>query len=196
MTVVVTLLLGATLLVDPRWPGAYARQIFPFFGAAGQEMNAFPSSMVNWRAFGLNASRVLPAALVWPVAGVGLAMTAGAGLLCARSLAGPDRLTAGLAWLGIAAAICAASWHAHVHQALIVVPPLYMILGVAPAWRAPVEAALAGTSALFLATVAMSDVGFAHDLAGMAVFAELLAVVAVCCMTQRSICRTRVRAAG
>ena len=48
---------------------------------------------------------------------------------------GNGRRQEGVAWLGLTAAGCAFTWHAHVHMSLLLVPPLYLVLAERPALR-------------------------------------------------------------
>jgi hypothetical protein len=141
--------------------------------------------MTTWRAFALNVGRVVPPAIGGVAAGVGLAATAAMGLFCARRLRSGDRLVVGLAWLGLAAAANAFTWHAHVHQSLLLVPPLYWVVGLRPEVRAPVEALCLLSAAGFLAVAFAASLGLAHDLMGMALLAVLVTTTAGCAVAIR-----------
>jgi hypothetical protein len=143
-------------------------------------MNAFPSSMTTWRAFALNAGRVAPPVIGWIAAVAGVVVTAAMGLFCARRLRSGDRLIVGLAWLGLAAANNAFTWHAHVHQSLLLVPPLFWVIGLRPEVRTPAEALCLLLAGCFLAAAFTTSVGLAHDLLGMVLLAVLAATAAGC----------------
>ncbi len=180
MAMAVAVLAAATLAADPGWIAGYSRHLLPFFAAEGQVMASFPTSMCNWRAFGLNAARILPAGLAWVLACAGMAATGAAGLACARRLAGPGRRRAGVAWLGLTAAGCAFTWHAHVHMSLLLAPPLYLVLAERPALRPAVEVLCLGLAAVFLGAASVGGVGRAHDLLGLAMLGVLVACTAAC----------------
>jgi len=185
MAAMVAGLAAATLAADPGWIAGYTAHLLPFFTAEGTVLTAFPTSMSNWRAFGLAAARILPTGLAWALAFAGMAATGGAGLACARRLAVPSRRQAGVAWLGLTAAGCAFTWHAHVHMSLLLVPPLYLVLAERPALRPAVEVLCLGLAAAFLGAVLTVDVGRAHDLLGLAMLCVLIACTAACLLELR-----------
>jgi hypothetical protein len=174
-----------TVAVDPGWVPGFAAQVGALAAAEGQVMAAFPSSMSNWRAFGLNATRVLPGGLAWALAYAGMAATGAAGLACARRLAGPGRRQVGVAWLGLTAAGCAFTWHAHVHMSLLLVPPLYLVLAERPALRPAVVGCCLALGAGFVLAAAAFGIGRAHDLLGLAMLGLLVAASAACLVALR-----------
>jgi hypothetical protein len=91
----------------------------------------------------------------------------------------------GVAWLGLTAAGCAFTWHAHVHMSLLLVPPLYLVLAERPALRPAVEALCLGLAAGFLGAAFAADVGRAHDLLGLAMLGVHLACTAACLVELR-----------
>lgn len=169
-----------TLVVAHGWVIAFVTGLGRFVNATGQVMNAFPSSMTSWRAFALNAGRIGPPVIGWVAAVAGMVATAAMGLFCARRLRSRDRLVVGLAWLGLAAATNAFTWHAHVHQSLLLAPPLYWVVGLRPEVRAPVEALCLVLAGGFLAAAFTTSVGLAHDLLGMVLLAVLATTAAGC----------------
>ncbi len=54
---------GLTLPFAPQWLPGFIDNILRSAGSTGDEMAIFPSSMINWRAFGLLSAKVLPAGL-------------------------------------------------------------------------------------------------------------------------------------
>jgi hypothetical protein len=180
MAVAVVAALAPMLAMHSGWLIDYVTGLRRFVGATGQVMNAFPSSMTTWRAFALNAGRVAPPVIGWIAAVAGMVVTAAMGLFCARRLRSGDRLVVGLAWLGLAAANNAFTWHAHVHQSLLLVPPLYWVVGLRPQVRAPVEALCLALAGGFLAAAFTTSVGLAHDLLGMVLLAVLATTAAGC----------------
>jgi hypothetical protein len=145
-------------------------------------MNVFPSSMTNWRAFAINAGRCYPTVVVWGASGAAMIATALAGLSCSTGLRIGNRRRHGLAWLGLAAATCAFTWHAHVHQLLLLVPPLYAVIGSKPRLSNLMTSSFLGSSVLFLIAVVTLGVGDAHDILGLALLACLVVVTAACAL--------------
>jgi hypothetical protein len=176
MAVAVAVVLAPTVIVAGDWVTGYTGGLRKFVDATGMVMNTFPTSMTNWRAFALNASRVVPRVVAWGVALLGMILTGAAGLVCGRELRGVGRPAAPIAWLGLVAATDALTWHAHVHQTLLLVPPLYWVIGRFPGMRVPVAAVCLGLSAGFLAAAAATSVGFAHDLLGTVFLAVLVTI--------------------
>jgi len=132
MVTLVTALIVPTLVFAGDWVAGFFEGIVSAAGSTGAVMNIFPSSMTNWRAFGLNAARLYPPPMVWGIALTSMIATGIAGLSCSIGLRTTDRRRTGFAWLGLAAATCAFTWHAHVHQLLLLVPPLYIVLAALP----------------------------------------------------------------
>ena len=126
LTGMVTLTGASFLLVGPSGMAAWAGLLSGFSlptpglvpGVVGVE------TMMNWRSIGVLLADVFPPSVAWALAGGGMALTAGAALWAARradlrSPADPERFT-----LGVLAATCAATWHAHSHTAMVLLPPL------------------------------------------------------------------------
>ena len=180
MAAAVAAALAPTVVLAHGWVTAFVTGLGRFVDATGQEMNAFPTSMTTWRAFALNAARISPPVIGWVGAVAGMVVTAATGLFCARRLRSGDRLVVGLAWLGIAAATNAFTWHAHVHQSLLLVPPLYWVVGLLPRLQEPTGAVCLALSGGFLVAVITTTVGFAHDLLGMVLLAVLATTAAGC----------------
>ena len=132
MVALAAVLIVPTLVFAGDWVAGFIEGILSAAGSTGTVMNIFPSSMTNWRAFGLNAARLYPPLVVWGIALTAMIATGIAGLSCSIGLRTTNRRRTGFAWLGLAAATCAFTWHAHVHQLLLLVPPLYAVLGALP----------------------------------------------------------------
>ncbi|TFG39982.1 MAG: DUF2029 domain-containing protein [Candidatus Aminicenantes bacterium] len=179
--------IAPTLIVAGSWVKGYVGGLLKFFGATGMVMNSFPRSMTNWRAFALNASRVLPPIVAWAGAVFGMTATGVAGFLCGLGLRRGERAVVPLAWLGLVAATNAFTWHAHVHQALMLVPPLYWVVGRWPDLKEPVAAVCLSLALVFLVSAFSTNVGFAHDLLGMAFLAVLVATALGCAMVIRAV---------
>ncbi len=178
--------LAPTLIVAGSWMAGYVDGLSKFFGATGMIMNSFPNSMTNWRAFALNASRILPPIVAWGGAVVGMAVTGVAGLVCGRDLRIGARAVEPVAWLGLAAATNAFTWHAHVHQALLLVPPLYWVVGRWPDLKELVAAVCLGLALVFLVPAFSTNIGLAHDLLGTAFLAVLVSTAVGCAVVIRA----------
>ena len=176
------------------WAADYIRGIRSAAGSTGTVMNIFPSSMTNWRACGLNAARLFPPPLAWGVALAGMIATAIAGLSCSVGLRSNDRRRpqqtpgerTGLAWLGLAAATCAFTWHSHVHQLLLLVPPLYAVVAALPRLKNSVAFSLLGSSVIFVLAAFTLGIGAAHDILGVTLLACLVAVTTACVLRLHS----------
>ena len=129
MVALAAVLIVTTLMFAGDWVAGFIEGILSAAGSTGAIMSVFPSSMTNWRAFGLNAVRLYPPPMVWGIVLTAMIATGIAGLSCSIGLRTTDRRRTAVAWLGLAAATCAFTWHAHVHQLLLLVPPLYAVLG-------------------------------------------------------------------
>ncbi len=104
------------------WAGILSGFSRPTPGLVPEVVGA--ETMMNWRSIGSLLSEVLPAPLAWGIAGGGILLTAGAALAIAwradlRDAEGQERFT-----LGILAATLAATWHAHSHTAMLLLPAL------------------------------------------------------------------------
>ncbi len=192
MVVSVAVLIVPTLVFAGDWIAGFIEGILSAAGSSGTIMNIFPSSMTNWRAFGLNASRLYSPPVVWGIALTAMIATGIAGLSCSIGLRTTDRHRTGFAWLGLAAATCAFTWHAHVHQLLLLVPPLYAVLGALPRLKDAVALSLFGSSAIFVVAASTLSIGEAHDILGMTMLACLVAVTTVCVLGLHSVGKLQV----
>ncbi|MCG6949041.1 MAG: DUF2029 domain-containing protein [Acidobacteria bacterium] len=176
-------LIAPTFLLSPGWFADFLGGIYDAAGSSGTVMNIFPSSMTNWRAFALNASHYFPPKIVWPAAAAAMLATAVAGLSCSSGLRSRALGRQRLAWLGLAASTCAFSWHAHVHQSLLLVPPLFAVVGLWPGLKDRAVFAFLGTSAVFLVFSAVLGIGEAHDILGLTMLAGLIVITAYCALS-------------
>jgi hypothetical protein len=122
---VAILVTASFLLAGPAGMATWARILMGFSppipnlvpGVVGAE------TMMNWRSLGLLLAKMIPPVLAWALAGGGMALTTGVALWAAwanfRGPADRERFT-----LGVLAATCAATWHAHSHTAMVLLPPL------------------------------------------------------------------------
>ncbi len=180
MVASIAVVIVPTLVFAGDWVAGYIRGIRSAAGSTGVVMNIFPSSMTNWRSFGLNAARFFPPPVVWGIALTGMIATAVAGLSCSVGLHTNDRRRTGLAWLGLAAATCAFTWHSHVHQLLLLVPPLYAVVAALPRLKVFVAFSLLGSSVIFVLAAFTLGIGVAHEILGVTLLACLIAVTTAC----------------
>lgn len=180
MVVSIAALLVPTLVFDGAWLSKYLGGLIDAAGSTGQVMNIFPSTMTNWRAFALNAARIHSPWFVWTVTVPAMIGTAIVSLRCSLGLRTTEGLRNGRAWLGLAAGTCACSWHAHAHQVLLLVPPLFMVVAFRPKLFGLATYMLLGTSGLFVAAAFLLGVDPAHEVLGQCLLALLIVVTAWC----------------
>jgi hypothetical protein len=180
MAASITALVAPTLFVARGWISGYLGGLLEAVGSTGLVMSIFPSSMTNWRAFFVNAARFSNPIVAGSVTSAAMLATAIAGLACARGLRGAERGAARVAWLGLAAATCAVSWHSHVHQTLMLVPPLFAVVAMLPRYKRAATLSLLATSELFLLLAFTLGFGVAHDVLGLTLLALLVALTAAC----------------
>ena len=190
MVALAAVLIVTTLVFAHDWVAGFVEGILSAAGSTGTILNVFPSSMTNWRAFGLNAARLYPPPVVWGIAITAMIATGIAGLSCSIGLRTTDRRRTAVAWLGLAAATCAFTWHAHVHQLLLLVPPLYAVLATKAGEKRGLKDAVAlslfGSSAIFVLVAFTLGIEEAHDILGVTLLACLVAVTTVCLLALHS----------
>jgi hypothetical protein len=94
--------------------------------AAGLPTNA-PELMMNWRMIALHLGRISSPQVGWGVAVMGLVFTLLAALsLWVRKVEVGTPLFA-LALCGTLAATGAIAWHSHIHMAMLMIPPLFLL---------------------------------------------------------------------
>jgi hypothetical protein len=84
--------------------------------------------MMNWRMIGLNLSTYIGSPVSWTIAVVGIATTIVAFIYIWRYFVDTTSSSYVIALLGTFAATGVIAWHAHVHSATIIIPPLIYIL--------------------------------------------------------------------
>ena len=91
--------------------------------ASGLQSNA-PENMMNWRMLGLHLSAFTSPGIGWGIAITGMLVT----MLIAISLwlkpVPPSSPLFAVTLLGTLAATGAVTWHAHIHMAMVLIPPL------------------------------------------------------------------------
>ncbi|MGB9724078.1 MAG: glycosyltransferase family 87 protein [Chloroflexia bacterium] len=95
----------------------------------GENRTINPQLMMNWRSLAANLSRVLPPALAWVPAVIGMVATAMAALSLWLRRPEVSSPSFGFVLLGTYAATCAASWHMHIYTGLPLILPLLLLYG-------------------------------------------------------------------
>jgi len=98
------------------------------FNASGGGVASSPQVMMNWRMLGWHITSVTSQTLGWIVIGLGTLATLGAALYAFRRklMANSNRFV--IAFLGILAATCAVTWHAHLPMSIILIPPMIYLM--------------------------------------------------------------------
>ncbi len=94
--------------------------------AGGQASNA--GVMMNWRMLGENVGRFTTPTAGWAVIILGTLLTISLALVFFRNKKEWDNTRFAIALLGLFAATCVIAWHAHVHTAMILIPPIFFLL--------------------------------------------------------------------
>ncbi|NLV29723.1 MAG: DUF2029 domain-containing protein [Acidobacteria bacterium] len=96
--------------------------------AARGGVSSNPSAMTNWRMAGALASCFGVPGAGWGVIIAGSVLTTAAALYVLGKRPAGDRSAAATALIGLSAATGLVAWHAHLHMALILIPPmLYLV---------------------------------------------------------------------
>ena len=99
-----------------------------WFGyARGLPSNA-PEIMMNWRMLGLRLGIFLPPTFSRTVVIVGMGLTFFAGLWIGQYFLRSGIQSSFISVLGLLAATCVTTWHAHVHMGIVLLPPLLFLL--------------------------------------------------------------------
>ena len=86
-------------------------------------------AMINWRMVGWHASSISSSTLGWGITLIGTLTTAGLTFFFFRKWEKADPIKTTITLLGIFAATCVVSWHAHLHMSMILIPPMvYLIM--------------------------------------------------------------------
>ncbi len=93
----------------------------------GENRTINPQLMMNWRSLAANLGLVLPAALAWVPAVIGMVATAVAGLVLWSRRPEASSPSFGFVLLGTYAATCAISWHMHIYTGLPLILPLLLV---------------------------------------------------------------------
>jgi hypothetical protein len=87
------------------------------------------AAMMNWRMLGWHISSISSSTIGWGVTILGTIITLGITFFFFRRWDKEDQEKTSLVFLGLFAATCAATWHAHLHMSVILIPPMiYLIM--------------------------------------------------------------------
>jgi len=98
------------------------------FEASGGGVASSPQVMMNWRMLGWHISSVTSQTIGWIVIGLGTLATMGAALYAFRRKLMANSNRSVIAFLGIFAATCAVTWHAHLPMSIILIPPMIFLM--------------------------------------------------------------------
>jgi hypothetical protein len=130
------MLVGGTAILGGSWllagTDAHLRLVQLWLGyTAGLPTND-PQLMMNWRMIGFHLEGILGPSWAAILVVIGMLATATASLvICAMPL-GADRERTATALLGLFAATALVAWHAHVHMAMLLIPPLLIVVHQQP----------------------------------------------------------------
>jgi len=96
--------------------------------AARGGVSSNPSAMTNWRMAGALAASFATPGTGWVVAIAGTVLTTVAALYILGKRPIGDPRAAAIALIGLSAATGLVAWHAHLHMALILIPPMLYLL--------------------------------------------------------------------
>jgi len=86
------------------------------------------SAMMNWRMLGWHMASLTSSSIGWMIIIVGSLLTVCATFIYFRRRMLPDSVEVAVALLGIFAATCAVTWHAHLHMSIILIPPMIFLI--------------------------------------------------------------------
>lgn len=98
------------------------------FGSAAGATASFPFVMMNWRMLGSNINYFFATNLGWIIIIFGTLITTIIALIVFGRRTETNKTQQVIALLGVLAATCATTWHAHIHMALILIPPMLYLL--------------------------------------------------------------------
>jgi len=85
-------------------------------------------AMINWRMVGWQVATISSSTLGWGITIVGTLITTGYTLFFFRKWDKADPIRTVMTLLGIFAATCVVSWHAHLHMSMILIPPMVYLM--------------------------------------------------------------------
>jgi hypothetical protein len=105
-------------------PAGLVQMLKAWLTTAGGQANIWVEGMMNWRMLGVHVSNITSPAIGWGWAGAGMLATVVVTLLVWRRPFSPALPSFPLPLLGILAATAMVAWHAHIHMAVILIPPV------------------------------------------------------------------------
>lgn len=116
---------GVSLLLAS--PSGLLQMFRVWLTTANGQANIWLEGMMNWRMMGVHLASVLGPWPGWGIAAIGMLATFAISLYIWRRPFSPESPSFAVAWLGILAATLLITWHAHIHMAMILIPPLLYI---------------------------------------------------------------------
>ena len=80
--------------------------------------------MVNWRMLGWHIASLTSSTIGWVITIIGSLLTVCATLVFFNKMIPPDPTRFAIALLGIFAATCTVTWHAHLHMSMVLIQPI------------------------------------------------------------------------
>ncbi len=100
-----------------------------YFDAAEGGLASHPNAMMNWRMLGWHVQSLTSStAIGWGIIMTGSLLTLFAALILLNKKQYQRSQHLAVALLGVFAASCAVAWHAHIHTAMILIPPMLYLL--------------------------------------------------------------------
>lgn len=105
-------------------PAGILQMLKLWFGAVNASGRVWVEGMMNWRMLGVHLSNISSPWIGWGFAGAGALATLIVTFWVWRRPFDPSSPSFPVALLGILAATTMVTWHAHIHEAVILIPPL------------------------------------------------------------------------
>ncbi len=107
-------------------PAGLVQMLKIWLGTANAQAGAsvWEEGMMNWRMLGVHVSNLTNPWIGWGFAGAGMLATLIVALYVWRRPVNPGLPSFPVALLGILAATTLLTWHAHIHEAMILIPPI------------------------------------------------------------------------
>jgi len=99
-----------------------------FLEAGGGNLTSNPAAMMNLRMLGWHVASLTTSTAGWVMIIIGSTLTAGTALWIFRYRIHEDSDMSAIALLGLLAATNAVTWHAHLHMAVTLIPPMLYLL--------------------------------------------------------------------
>jgi hypothetical protein len=105
-------------------PAGFVQMLGLWLATADRTANVWAEGMMNWRMLGVHLANIAGPWIGWGFAGAGSIVTVAITLLVWRRPFTEDLPSIPIAVAGIMAASDLVAWHAHIHVAMILIPPI------------------------------------------------------------------------